>query len=147
MKNNYTNGKDFEAIKKPYIKSIVPDYVEVYEETEINILLNKFGISMSDIFSKNMRPDSLVYNPKSKEITVIEMKYQNSNGSVDEKLQTCVFKKWQYLRLFESVDCEIKYWYLANEWYFKDEYKDLRRFIYMNGCRIFNETINPEHFV
>ena len=45
---------------------------------------------MRDIWSKNMRPDSLVYNPNSKEITVIEMKFQNSNALMRNYKLVCL---------------------------------------------------------
>ena len=41
-------------------------------------------------------PDESFFNIKTNKLIIIEKKWQQIEGSVDEKLQTCDFKKKQY---------------------------------------------------
>ena len=66
--------------------------------------LEKHNIDWKKINSKKYLPDSVFYNRSNKTIYVIEKKYQAGAGSVDEKLQTCNFKKTVY----KKIDFEIK---------------------------------------
>ena len=50
-------------------------------------------------FSK-LNPDNVFYNPDTNSLQCIEVKYQNDNGSVDEKIQTGIYKVWWLKRLF-----------------------------------------------
>jgi hypothetical protein len=43
---------------------------------------------------------------------IIEIKYQETAGSVDEKLQTCDFKKKQYERLLRPLKLIVEYCYV-----------------------------------
>ena len=65
---------------------------------------------------------------------IIECKYQQVGGSVDEKLQTCDFKKKQYKRLLASLNFEVEYIYILNDWFKKPEYKDVLAYIHSVGC-------------
>ena len=40
---------------------------------------------------------------------IIEVKYQQLAGSVDEKLQTCDFKRKQYLKLVNYLGLKVEY--------------------------------------
>ena len=42
------------------------------------------------------------------------MKYQEVTGSVDEKLQTCDFKKKQYKKLMAPFNIEVEYIYILS---------------------------------
>lgn len=64
-----------------------PKY-KLYEK----ILIPK-NIDFKKIISKQMLPDEAFYNYYNKTVYIIEKKFQSSSGSVDEKIQTCDFKK------------------------------------------------------
>lgn len=50
---------------------------------------------------------------------------QNGAGSVDEKIQTCDFKKKQYKKLFAPLNKEVQNMYLLNKkWFDVPGYKD-----------------------
>ena len=68
-----------------------------------NLFLQKHNIDWKTINSKKYLPDSIFYNHSNKTIYVIEKKYQAGAGSVDEKLQTCSFKKTVYKKLIEPT--------------------------------------------
>ena len=52
-------------------------------------------------------------NYTNKTIYVIEKKYQARSGSVDEKLQTCDFKKKIYIRLTKDLKKFMKIEYIS----------------------------------
>jgi len=56
---------------------------------------------------------------------IIEVKYQQVEGSVDEKLQTCDFKCKQYLKLVGSLGLKVEYVYVLNDWFRNPRYKDV----------------------
>ena len=58
----------------------------------------------------------------------------NDTGSVDEKLQTCDFKKKQYKKLLSQINIDVEYIYLLSDWFKKPEYKDVLDYIISVGC-------------
>ena len=73
---------------------------------------------------------------------IIEMKYQSQSGSVDEKLQTCDFKKKQYEKLLKPLSIKVEYYYFLNDWFNQDKYKDVFDYIKKVGCKYFIENIS-----
>ena len=66
------------------------------------------------------QPDECYINIKNKKIYIIEKKFQQTNGSVIEKLQTPEFKIWNYSQMFP--DFTIVYVYCLSD-YFKEHAK------------------------
>src|SRR3989344_17648 len=64
------------------------------------------------IISKRLLQDEALYVIVNNTLFVIEMKYQEVAGSVDEKLQTCDFKKKQYKKLMAPLNIEVEYIYI-----------------------------------
>ena len=62
-------------------------------------------------------------------------------GSVDEKLQTCNFKKKQYKKLFSRLNIEVEYMYLLSDWFLHKSYKDVLDYIISVGCSYYFEYI------
>lgn len=88
----------------------------------------------SDFISKQLLPDQfLVINGI---VNILEVKNQNGKGSVDEKLQSCLFKLQEYRRLI-PMKYQIKYSYLLSPWFNRPEYKDVKEFIRASGCDYF----------
>ena len=67
----------------------------------------------------------------------IEMKSQEVTGSVDEKLQTCDFKKKQYKKLMSPLNIEVEYIYILNDWFKKAQYKDTLDYVISVGCQYY----------
>ncbi len=88
-----------------------------------------------------MLPDEALYVGRVKTLYIIEKKFQHGGGSVDEKLQTCVFKKQQYQKLVHGLDMDVEYLYVCNDWFQQEEYEDVREFIQDVGCHIFFDEI------
>ena len=77
---------------------------------------------------------------------VIECKFQKVAGSVDEKLQTCDFKKKQYKKLLAPLNMEVEYIYLLSDWFQKPEYKDVLDYIISVGCSYYFNYIPLSKF-
>jgi hypothetical protein len=102
--------------------------------------LKEEGADYTKILSKKLLPDEAIYVPAQKKLFIVELKFQQVAGSVDEKLQTCDFKKKQYTRLLEPLDVTVEYIYVLNDWFLKPEYRDVLNYIQSVGCKhYFNE--------
>ena len=95
------------------------------------------GIEYKKILSKRLFPDKAIYVIVNNTLFVIEMKFQNVGGSVDEKLQTCDFKWKQYQKLMAPLNIEVKYIYILGDWFRKTEYKDTLDYVISVGCQYF----------
>jgi hypothetical protein len=91
--------------------------------------------------SKQILPDDCVYVFENKTIYIIEKKFQQVGGSVDEKLQTCDFKKKQYEKIFSLLDIKVEYIYLLDKWFRKPKYKDTLDYIKSVGCDYYFDMI------
>ena len=91
-------------------------------------------VKWQDYLSKRLLPDDSIYVLLNNTFYIIECKYQQVAGSVDEKLQTCDFKKKQYKRLLAPLNFEVQYIYILNDWFKKPEYKDVLAYIHSVGC-------------
>jgi hypothetical protein len=105
-----------------------------------NLLVPR-GIDYTKLISKKLLPDDAILVHKTKTLFIIEKKFQSSAGSVDEKLQTCDFKKKQYTKLFKPLGIKIEYCYYLCEWFMHDEYRDVKQYIEDVGCRYFFDEI------
>lgn len=95
-------------------------------------------ITHTNYISKKLLPDEAILVGNT--LFIIEMKFQYVAGSVDEKLQTCHFKKRQYTKLFSDSDIDVEYIYVLNDWFAKPEYRDVLEYIKEVGCHYyFNE--------
>ena len=64
------------------------------------------------VWSKTLIPDIYYFNLKTQKIRLIECKYQDSSGSVDEKLQTSVYKRELWNKLFKQYGISVTYEYV-----------------------------------
>ena len=87
--------------------------------------------------SKKLIPDQTIFVTKSNTLFVIEMKFQRVQGSVDEKLQTCDFKKKQYGKLLAGSDIKVEYCYILSDWFKDKRYADTLNYIKSVGCEYF----------
>lgn len=96
--------------------------------------LSQKQIDWKKLISKKLLPDEayLVNN----ELKVYEKKFQQTPGSVDEKLQTCAFKILQYRKIGRALGVQkVTYTYLLNNWFSRPEYKDVLNYIHsVDGC-------------
>ncbi len=92
------------------------------------------GVDWKKHLSKKLLPDNCIYVIINNTINIIEVKHQEVSGSVDEKLQTCDFKKKQYTKLFSELNYKVEFMYILSDWFRQDSYKDTRDYIISVGC-------------
>jgi len=114
---------------------------ESFKKHELYRYLETIGIDWKETLSKKLLPDDAIYVISNNTIFIIEVKYQEVTGSVDEKLQTCGFKLKQYQRLFAPLNHKVEFIYILNEWFKKPEYKDTLDYIIYMNCRYYFEYL------
>ena len=103
--------------------------------------LRELGIEWEKIISKRLFPDDSIYVIINNTLFIIECKFQQVEGSVDEKLQTCDFKKKQYQKLMSRANIEVEYIYLLCNWFKDPRYKDVLDYIISVRCQYYFEYI------
>ncbi len=112
-----------------------------YKKNALYKFLDFLKVNWRKRISKRLMPDEALLVIKNKTLFIIEMKFQHGPGSVDEKLQTCDFKKKQYSKLFKGTGIKIEYCYVLNDWYKKPEYEDTLSYVRSVGCEYFFEDV------
>ena len=122
-------------------------YKILYKNKEKGYLLKKhrlyyfleeyYHLDWKNILSKQLLPDNALYIIHQNNLNIIEIKYQEVEGSVDEKLQTCDFKKKTYQRLVSSLNWNVDYIYILNDWFKDPKYKDTLDYIISVNCRYY----------
>ena len=97
--------------------------------------LEENNIDHTTIISKKLLPDDAILVIIRKTLFIVEIKFQNGAGSVDEKLLTCDFKKKQYTKLVSSLDIYVEFIYVLNDWFKHPSYRDTLAYIESMGCR------------
>lgn len=108
--------------------------------------LNPHGIHYYDYNSKEWRPDEAFVNFENNTVYIIEKKFQNCAGSVDEKLPGCHFKKLEYQKLFNPLHFDVEFIYIFNDWFLDERYRDTLDYIEYMGCHYFYNEI-PLYFL
>ncbi len=75
----------------------------IFKKHEFYYFLEKNNIDWKQLISSKLLPDNCIYVIVNNTLFIIEVKNQNVAGSVDEKLQTCDFKRKQYNKAFVST--------------------------------------------
>lgn len=97
--------------------------------------LDEVGVKYQDLISKKLLPDDALLVLVRETLFIIEVKYQQVSGSVDEKLQTCDYKRKFYCRLLMPIGIKVEYVYVLNRsWFGKPEYRDVLEYICSVNC-------------
>lgn len=99
------------------------------------------GVNYKDYISKKYLPDEAIYVPEHNTLYVVEMKFQNVGGSVDEKLQTCDFKRKIYMKLLSSLKINVEYMFVLSDYFDKPSFDDAFRYIKDVGCDYFFDEL------
>lgn len=133
--NTNKNGLSFQEITKlpsshkekigqfTYIKFQNVDklFIQAFNKDLIKYMNMNGQVNLNITFASGCKSQDEVYiNEHDKIIYIIEKKFQQGSGSVDEKIQTGIFKKIHYTRLFQNY--KIYYIYCLSDWYKKKEY-------------------------
>lgn len=122
---------------------VLKDGVEVAQYFEkhgiYKHVLKPQGVNYTELISKKLLPDGALIVERT--IYIIEKKFQNGSGSVDEKLQTCDFKRKQYVKLFSPLSLNVQFYYVLNDWFNQPRNRDVFDYIRSVGCDYFFEEI------
>lgn len=108
-----------------------------YRKHALYKFLKSKGVDYKKHLSKILLPDEALYVIVNNTLFIIEMKFQKVAGSVDEKLQTCDFKRKQYAKLMAPLNIEVEYIYILSEWFNKPGYKDVLDYVISVGCQYY----------
>jgi hypothetical protein len=113
----------------------------IFKKHGLYKFLDELGIDWKAILSKRLLPDDSIFVIINNTLFIIECKYQQGAGSVDEKLQTCDFKKKQYQKLLSRANIQVEYIYLLSDWFKHPGYKDVLDYIISVGCHFYFEYV------
>jgi hypothetical protein len=146
--NTNTNGLKYE--KLTYLPKLLnvddskiifgkgtTDYYHKYKQFIIvrQYGLNKFLINQFNPKSeKILKPDECIIDEDKKILYIIEKKFQQCDGSVDEKIQTALFKKWYYKKQYPIYTVE--YIYVLSDWFKQNKYKPEMIFNKLNNIHV-----------
>jgi hypothetical protein len=138
---NYTVRKAGIGFEVLYGKDVV---ASSYKKHDFYKFLESEGVEWQKIISKKLLPDDAIYVIKDNTLYILEVKHQEVAGSVDEKLQTCDFKKKQYQKLMSQLNREVEYIYILDNWFRDERYKDVLDYVISVGCQYYFEYL-PLH--
>ena len=128
---------------------------EVYNTTDGNLLgivtqkhgyytdiVEPQGVNWEDIFSSKLLPDNAFINYAKQTIYLVEMKYQESGGSVDEKMQTGPFKLHQYQRLTSHFrdKYDVQLIYFLNQYFLASKYDDVKEYLKSQDIKVITDN-------
>jgi hypothetical protein len=118
-----------------------------YQDGIYKLFFEPNGIKWQDKHSQRLKPDTAIFSPEKKVLTIVEKKQQNTEGSVAEKLQTCDYKIQYYRSLAEPLNISVELVWLLGP-YFENKKDSLRSvFEYMEskGSRYYFKKIPLEN--
>ncbi len=136
---DYSCKKDSNGFVEVFYKNKSVAYI--FKKHNLYKFLESRNIDWTKILSKKLLPDDSIYVIVNNTLYIIECKFQQVEGSVDEKLQTCDFKKKQYKKLLAPLNIDVDYIYLLSDWFKNPKYKDVLDYIISVGCSYYFEYI------
>ena len=89
------------------------------------LITNKYT---KKVLSKLINPDAFIISKKPKALTIFEKKWQQSSGSVDEKIQTAPFKVQMFEKLLKNFNIPVRYQYLLSNWFRNAQYRNVKEY-------------------
>lgn len=108
--------------------------------------LREQGIDYKTVWSKKNLPDEAFINFETMTIIVVEKKWQNGSGSVDEKIPGFDYKNWEYQRIVAPLGFKVKYCYLLCDWFQRPEYQDMHTYLKREKCDYFFGEVPMSYF-
>ena len=130
VSRNTSTGLDFEKRVVLNKNGIDVSKYNMYRYLKSN------GIDWTKILSRKLLPDEAFYDEATKELSIYEKKFQKTEGSADEKPQTCAFKLWEFSKIGKAIGAvKVTYTYILSNWFKQERYKDMLDYIKsIPGC-------------
>lgn len=132
----FKKTKDY-SVRGNYIYFHGKEVARSYRKQGLYRLLSERKVDWRKLVSKRLFPDEALYVIVNNILFIVEMKFQKVAGSVDEKLQTCDFKKKQYKKLMAPLNIDVEYIYILNDWFKSPAYKDTLDYVISVGCQYY----------
>lgn len=140
--STFLNGQKGYQVREGVVYYQGKEVAQIFKKNELySRFLAPRGVKWEACISKRLLPDNGIYVIVNNTAFIIEVKSQKVAGSVDEKLQTCDFKKKQYQKLFAPLNIEVQYIYILNDWFRDPHYKDVLDYIISVGCQYYFQYI------
>lgn len=96
-------------------------------------------IDYKKVISRRLLPDEAFINEQNKVAYIIEKKHQTQDGSVDEKLAVCEFKRQEYEKLLNPLGYTVVFIFLLSEWFYtrQEKYRDILEYVHSKQVPIF----------
>lgn len=129
----------YEILKDPKSAGLTVKYngtqvARLFKKHQFYKFLKEHEINWETQITKQLLPDDALLVIVRETLFIIEIKFQSTAGSVDEKLQTCDFKRKQYLKLLHPLGLKVEYVYVLNDWFKQPSYKDMLDYIHSVNC-------------
>ena len=105
-----------------------------FRKNDFYKFLTESKVEWEGLISTKLLPDDALLVIVRETLYIIEVKYQHGPGSVDEKLQTCDFKRKKYLKLVTPLGYKVEYVYVLSDWFKQPKYKDVLEYIQSVNC-------------
>lgn len=134
--------KNYEVKNEFDIYYLWKKVAEAYKKHDLyKYFLEPKNIDYTKYISSQLLPDNAIFVIINNTMFIVEIKFQKVWWSVDEKLQTCWFKKAQYTRLFSDLWIKVEYCYVLWDWFKNSKYNDVLNYIQSQKCNFFFETL------
>ncbi|MGP1514926.1 MAG: hypothetical protein ACTTJH_03105 [Bacteroidales bacterium] len=137
----FLNSQQGYEVKETYVYYKNDLVARLFKKHKLYRFLESENIDWKKHISKKLLPDDCIYVIVNNTVFIIEVKHQQVAGSVDEKLQTCDFKKKQYMKLFSELNYKVEYIYILDDWFKDAQYKDVLDYIISVGCHYYFKYI------
>ena len=124
---------------KVYFNNVL--VARLFKKHALYAFLKENNIDWRNHISRKLLPDNCIYVIVNNTAYILEVKHQQVKGSVDEKLQTCDFKKKQYIKLFSELNYKVEFYFILDSWFKDPKYKDTLDYIISVGCRYYFDYI------
>lgn len=126
-----SRAKLYEIIEDNNIIGYYGRQGKVYDA--LSIIDKKFSNEyIKNVLSSKINPDGFILSLKPKRLTIFEKKWQQSSGSVDEKIQTAPFKLEMFEKLLRNSGISCMYQYILSEWFRDKKYRNVKECYHEN---------------
>jgi hypothetical protein len=151
---NYKSGK-FNEVVNNYDEEIGVWIVKAEIYRYIDKFFPQIDLGEYESGTDRKEPDKCFINNNKKKVFIFEVKYQENDGSVDEKITNFGYLLDYYQGLFEPSGYEVEIVYVLSEWFFtndknkkrsrrKEKYERKLKYLRKNNIRYFQDAVGIE---
>lgn len=111
-----------------------------------HFLKKTYNIDWKNYLTRELFPDNGLFVAIRDTLFIIDIRPQRSKWFGDWKLQTCDFKRKQYMKLVHSLGWRVEYVYVLSDWFRKPKYRDVLDYIHSVNCHYMFNTIPLKWF-